>query len=319
MEATSIAKYSKQESLVRPEIIPNKEYVNNFMDSRLWEIFEPRDDDIIICSPYKAGTTWLQRICVLVLLDDDCQQRPLSDVSPWLDFRLRNPASTSEMLDSMPHRRIIKTHCPLDGLPIYDSVNYFYIGRDPRDIYVSMYHQLRNMGVSKPLPKTSGKMTIDAGFAMWLTEAGLEGEMDGYPYFSIFNHALSYWRNRHLENLHFFHFSDLKRNLRRETERVLEISGNCPDVTESLLRHAHFDQMKLKADLLAPEIGSNMWRSNADFFRSGELGQWQHELSPASIELYYNVVSERIPTELINWLENGTSIAGDPKGDCRLA
>lgn len=298
---------------MHPEITPNKEYVNNFMDSRLWASFEPRDDDIIICSPYKAGTTWLQRICILLLLDDDCRDKPLSDVSPWLDFRLRASTVTSKLLNSMPHRRIIKTHCPLDGLPIYDHLTYFYIGRDPRDIYVSMYYQLRNMGVSRPLSMAPGELSIDAGFAMWLTEGGLEGEKDGYPYFSVFNHALSFWRARHIKNLNFFHFSDFKRNLGREMERVLEATGGCAEIADSLVRLAQFDQMKSNADLLAPEVGYNMWRSNEDFFRSGELGQWQHKLSRASIDLYYHIVGDRIPTELANWLENGTSIAGDPK------
>ena len=37
-------------------------------------------------------------------------------------------------LDAQTHRRFIKTHTPLDGLPHDPRVTYIGVGRDPRDV-----------------------------------------------------------------------------------------------------------------------------------------------------------------------------------------
>lgn len=37
-------------------------YQTHHLDSTRWDAFVPRDDDIVITTAYKAGTTWTQRI-----------------------------------------------------------------------------------------------------------------------------------------------------------------------------------------------------------------------------------------------------------------
>ena len=37
-------------------------YQCHHFDSTRWDYYEPRDDDIIIATSYKAGTTWAQAI-----------------------------------------------------------------------------------------------------------------------------------------------------------------------------------------------------------------------------------------------------------------
>src|SRR5436190_8369392 len=39
-----------------------REYRNHHLDSTRWDAVNPRDDDIVITTAYKAGTTWTQRI-----------------------------------------------------------------------------------------------------------------------------------------------------------------------------------------------------------------------------------------------------------------
>ena len=43
-----------------PEII--HVYQNHHLDSTRWNVYKPRDNDIIISSSYKSGTTWTQSI-----------------------------------------------------------------------------------------------------------------------------------------------------------------------------------------------------------------------------------------------------------------
>ena len=49
------------------------------------------------------------------------------------------------------HCRFIKTHTPLDGLPVRDDVSYVVVGRDPRDVMISMEHHFANMDLERVL------------------------------------------------------------------------------------------------------------------------------------------------------------------------
>lgn len=49
------------------------------------------------------------------------------------------------------HRRFIKTHTPLDGLPWNDEVTCVVVGRDRRDLMVSMEHHWNNMDLERVL------------------------------------------------------------------------------------------------------------------------------------------------------------------------
>ena len=87
------------------------------MDSRRWERFRPRWDDIVIATYPKCGTTWMQRIVSLLVFRDPAPLR-LMDVSPWLDCRFVEPIEAAlARLEAARHRRFIKSHLPADGLP----------------------------------------------------------------------------------------------------------------------------------------------------------------------------------------------------------
>jgi aryl sulfotransferase len=43
------------------------------------------------------------------------------------------------------HRRFIKTHTPLDGIPYYPECTYFVVFRNPKDVYFSGVNHRDNM------------------------------------------------------------------------------------------------------------------------------------------------------------------------------
>ena len=105
-----------------------------------WQGFAHRGDDIVISTRSKNGTTWLQMICALLVFQDPELPAPLAEVSPWLDWDVETAGATQRRLAKQNHRRIIKTHTPLDGLPLDGRVTYLVTGRHPLDAAVSMYH-----------------------------------------------------------------------------------------------------------------------------------------------------------------------------------
>lgn len=109
------------------------------MDSRRWQGFRPRPDDVVIATYPKCGTTWMQRIVGLLIFQDPTPIR-LMDVSLWLGCRFVEPVeATLARLEAMRHRRFIKTHLPADGLPLDDDIRYIVVARDGRDACLS-YH-----------------------------------------------------------------------------------------------------------------------------------------------------------------------------------
>ena len=66
--------------------LPVRHYDHMVFDSARWQGFEPRKGDILVCTPYKAGTTWTQMICALLIFQKADFGRPLTTISPWLDI-----------------------------------------------------------------------------------------------------------------------------------------------------------------------------------------------------------------------------------------
>jgi aryl sulfotransferase len=76
--------------LVRPA---QNEYRTWVLDSRRWNQYRPRVDDIVIATYPKCGTTWMQQIiCLLVF--QSAEPRPILLISAWLDRRFFHPIET---------------------------------------------------------------------------------------------------------------------------------------------------------------------------------------------------------------------------------
>jgi len=114
-------------------------------DSARWLGFAHRDGDIVISTRSKAGTTWVQMICALLVFQTPELPRPLSELSPWLDWVITPRDQVDARLEAQAHRRFIKTHTPLDGLPLDRRATYIVVGRHPLDMAVSLYHQGDNL------------------------------------------------------------------------------------------------------------------------------------------------------------------------------
>jgi aryl sulfotransferase len=121
-----------------------------------WLSFRLRAGDIVISTPHKSGTTWMQMICALLIFQTPDLPAPLWQLSPWLDTPDVPPEHVDAQLAAQRHRRFIKTHTPLAGIPYDARVTYVVTARHPLDAFVSMYHQDRLIGPS-PGPPPPGR------------------------------------------------------------------------------------------------------------------------------------------------------------------
>ncbi len=303
------------------------EYKSPFMDTDRWADFEPRKGDIFVCTSYKAGTTWMQTICALLVFQRPELPRRLSDLSPWIEVITRPIGDVLATYEAQTHRRFIKTHTPLDGIPFFEDATYLFCGRDPRDVFMSMRNHVDNTdedrlrelqeqaGVELPDEEPQLPTEPNALFQLWLTTASFEWEQDGFPFWSHFSHARSFWEFRHLPNLHFLHYDDLRADLEGQMRRVANILGI--EVEESLwpglVKGASFDTVKANPEQYAPEANIGLWKDTSRFFHKGTTGQWRDVLNQQSRALYQEVKRDRLSPEAGEWLEKGTLACGDPK------
>ena len=292
-----------------------RHYQNVLIESERWNSFVPRNDDIIISTSYKAGTTWLQGICATLVYQSPDPPGTLDELSPWLDALFEPTQDVIERMDRLTERRYLKTHLPLDAIPYRETTKYIYVGRDGRDVWMSMWNHWHNMnpdvinmfnsdperkGPKFPLPPDD----INAAFDEWLTKASFSWEKDGYPFWSHHYHAQSWWNFRHLDNILFVHFDDLLDDLGGQMRRIsdyLDIPVN-EAIWPALVRSVTFDEMKSNAHKRAPGSDKGIWKDATNFFHKGANRRWEGALTQDQIKRYEQLVDELLEPDLGRWL-----------------
>ncbi len=296
------------------------EYRSAIMNSRHWDSFNPRDDDIIITTSYKAGTTWMQGICAALVFQQPQPPVPQDELSPWLDSNFAPLDETLALLEGLENRRYIKTHAPLDGITYYPNVKYIFVGRDGRDVFMSMWNHWNNMQPDaidemNNAPDRKGPTlahppeAVAPAFDEWMEKASFEWEQDGYPFWSHLHHAQSWWDFKNLDNILFVHFNNLLADLDSEMRRVsafLDIPVN-EDIWPDLLKGVSFGEMKANADKMAPAATHGLWKNNNNFFHKGNNKQWQGVFSAEQVSRYDQIAKERLTPDLVVWLEHGST------------
>jgi aryl sulfotransferase len=286
-----------------------REVHNHHMNSTIWNDFKFRNDDIIVATYAKSGTTWTQQI-VGQLVFKGQPDVPISEISPWLDLRIM-PPDTKERLEAQEHRRIIKTHLPLDALVFSPQAKYIYIARDGRDVVWSMYNHhvsandfwymaLNNTPglVGPPIEKPNPD--IRQYFLDWL-------EHDGVPFWPFWENIASWWEARHLPNVKLIHFNALKADLDGEMRALanfLDVDIP-PDQWPTVVEHCTFDWMKANAEKVAPLGGAIFEGGAGKFINKGSNGRWKDVLTPADSLAYEEMAVEKLGYECARWLMTG--------------
>jgi hypothetical protein len=242
----------------------------------------------------------MQTIVGMLLLDRVELGAPISAISPWLDMLIHSDEEVFGILDRQEHRRFIKSHAPLDGIPLHGTMTYIAVIRHPLDVALSdrdhrgnmrAEHalELRNGAVGEPdlgdVVRTSAP-DDPADYLRWFIDndeppsgSGPNGLRD------YCQQLLTYWDAREASNVHLFHYADLWADLDGQMRRVAEVLGVPVDENRwpAFVEGATLTSMRARAADTAPNAHQGLWKSPANFFRVGGRRNWASLLSAADV------------------------------------
>jgi aryl sulfotransferase len=276
-------------------------------DNLRWNRFTFRPGDIVVCTPPKCGTTWMQMI-VASLIFPEGLPGPLFEICPWLDARFEPVDLVIDRLEAQRHRRAIKTHTAADGVPWYPEAAYIVVGRDGRDSAMSMLNHARTMRVPAELVTSA----IDDGID--LSRAERPPVDDVHAYFDWFmerpvwfEHVASFWPHRGEPNVLFAHFNDLLSDLDGQMRRVsnfLEIPVDEDRWPEQVAR-CRFERMRERSadisDFARFEGGAKA------FLYKGTNGRWRDVFTADELARYEQRLEEFLSADAIAWTIFGES------------
>ncbi|HYD09063.1 MAG TPA: sulfotransferase domain-containing protein [Acidimicrobiales bacterium] len=286
-----------------------KRYHSFICDSSRWEGFELRPGDVIVTTPPKAGTTWMQHCC-LHLIHGGPPRAPLTEIAPWLDQSLERIDDVTARLDAQTHRRVIKTHTPMDGLPWSDDVTYIGVGRDPRDVALSYADHDANFdrqraaelrvqaGAGEAPPPIMGKTLRD-----WI-DIDAPPEHFGSTLRFTAHHLSTLWALRDRPNVHLFHYAAMKADLPGQLRRLADALGIPGEIDHTALT---LDAMRARARDTAPNARTGLFVSPERFFAEGRVGGWQDGMTSDDLAAYDARIAALCPEpELRAWLHTGS-------------
>lgn len=286
-------------------------YLSDDEDSGRWAGFPFRQGDIVVSTRSKSGTTWLQMICALLVFQTPDLPAPLTSMSPWLDHLVTPRAEVLADLEEQHHRRFVKTHTPLDGIPLDPRATYLVAARQPLDMAVSLYHQSGNLdrarlreltGQPEPVEPPAPRPPLRDWLLGWVgRDVSHLDQMDSLP--GVMWHLADAWARRDQPNVVLVHYDDLCEDLGGEMRRIARrLAIDVPErLWPTLVEAATFTSMRARADELTPNP-SGILKDTAAFFRRGGSGAGRELLTDDELAGYRARVAELAPPDLLDWL-----------------
>ena len=261
-------------------------------------------------------------ICALLVLQTPDLPAPLSHLSPWLDMLTRPRREVFTDLAEQEHRRFVKTHTPLDGLPHDPSVTYVVVGRDPRDVAISMRNHMDNMDMPQVLAAREASAEADGielpplkppkarpddpveQFWLWVDD-DTDPTVGGSTLRFTLHHLESFLRAPAELDVLRLHYDDLLADLPGQMRAIAEhLDIDVPDARwAALVEAASLARMREKASVTVPGSAPGQWRDPSQFFRRGTSRQWEELLDGPDDLARYAARARSIGSEaLVDWV-----------------
>ncbi|GFP86638.1 cytosolic sulfotransferase 5 [Phtheirospermum japonicum] len=245
--------------------------------------FHARDDDVILASTMKTGTTWLKALSLCIMQ----KTHPTDDSHEHDDIlTLGNPHFHVPTIEAMVYSdkdsqidiydpttpRLLHTHLPYTVLP--DSVKHspckiVYIARNPKDTLISSWHFFNSIlrPNQDPLPLEKALDCFCSGV---------------YQYGPFFDHVVEFWREsqKRPRKILFVKYEDMKSDPKGQVSKIAEFLGRPfadEEEVEDVLWRCSLKRLKNlevnKSECHFSHI------PNKTFFRKGDVGDWRNYLT----------------------------------------
>jgi aryl sulfotransferase len=135
-------------------------------------------------------------------------------------------------------------------------------------------------------------------------------DRDGHPWWPFWENVRGWWAVRHLPNVKFVHFVDLKRDMAGQIRQIADfLEARIPDDKwDAILEHCSFEWMKKNA---AKHVGGGgAWLAGGPetFINKGVNGRWTDTLTAEEILEYERRAIRELGEDCAHWLMNGSPI-----------
>ncbi|XP_009598362.1 cytosolic sulfotransferase 12-like [Nicotiana tabacum] len=260
--------------------------------------FQAQDSDIILVTSPKSGTTWLKAL-VFALVNRirfpfSEQNHPLlvnnpHDLVPFLELKLYIDGQVPNF-SSFTSPRLLSTHLPYGSLPksVQHSKNKLvYLCRNPRDIFISLFHFTNNLRI-----ENMGTNSIEEMLDLFCKGVSLYGP--------FWNHVLDYWK-KSIENpkkVLFLMYEEMKEQPEIQLKRLAEFLGcsfsieeEKSGVVDEILKMCSFE------NLSNLEVNKNEKLSTGEenkvFFRRGKVGDWKNYFTLEMTEKLNHIIEQK--------------------------
>ncbi|EYU35155.1 hypothetical protein ABFS82_06G119600 [Erythranthe guttata] len=254
--------------------------------------FHARDDDVLLASTMKTGTTWLKSLSLSIITQNRNRRQTTttSDILTSENPHYLVPTIESTMYSTKPLQfdpydssdpRLLHTHLPYSVLP--DSVKngpckIVYIARNPKDTVISMWHFFNSILQQEedPFPMEKAVDCFCSGV---------------HQYGSFFDHVREYWveSKKRPDKILFVKYEELKTEPKRHVSKIAEFlgrpfgDGDEGALVEEVLSRCCLERLK---NLEVNKNGSVLLNvPNSSFFRKGEVGGWKNYLTAEMEEM----------------------------------
>jgi aryl sulfotransferase len=293
--------------------VKNKEQQWAIWDSTRLNDFEFRQDDIVIDTYSKSGTTWTQQLVGQIVFQGDPEVFGQT-VSPWIEARFLPKEEMYDMAAEQTHRRFLKSHSPLSAIPFHDHLKYIFVARDARDVVWSLYHHhnimspdiyeiVNNMPglIGPPLAPLS--CDIKSYYHHFLDHDSVPGFA---PDIGFWSHIQEWWDIRNLPNVHLVHYANLKADFEGQARQIaafldIDVAEDLwPKIIENCSL-SHMKELASKSEMLEVMFEGG----GGNFVNKGTNGRWKDVLSEAEIAKCDEVAAKHLTPECAHWLKTG--------------
>jgi hypothetical protein len=243
--------------------------INNRME-KAFTGYEPKANDVFVCSYFKAGTNWTMQIAYQIANRGAGEYQNIHDVIPWPDAPIKAlavPLSETSEKNSITGLRVIKTHSLAYSMPYSRDAKYICVVRDPKDVFVSSYHYVRSVVLGNLMP------TVATWLDIFLSKVAMHDQWADF--------LCGYWKWRDRPNVLFLTYEEMKDDLAGTIRRIADLTGVSltPEESDRICHASSYAHMKSIGDKFYPGRITPFSLKSGQMIRSGEKGKSDELLS----------------------------------------